>query len=283
MNFEGPEKVLEIWFVPPHEWDDAPSSPTTVPSKDGRNWLLSVPQETWAEMLDLVHCTILSKISNDKADAYLLSESSMFVYEFQVVIKTCGTTTLLACLTRMLEIAASVGLTKVDDVFYNRQNFFFPEKQLEPHQGFKDECRVLDSYFANGGAYVVGKVNENHYNFYNAECRMGRTDPAMLERDSTLEVLMTGLDPEAMAFFYHKPTITTKEIRDKTGISDFFPEAVIDDFLFEPFGYSLNGLLPDGYFTIHITPQPNCSFVSFATSPTLSPSVRCSQRCPTRR
>lgn len=266
ISFEGPEKVLEIWFVPPNEWDENEGRPTSPPSANGRNWLLSVSQPVWAEMLELVHCQILSKISNDKADAYLLSESSMFVYEFQIVIKTCGTTTLLACLSKLLEIAASVGLTKVDDVFYNRQNFFFPEKQLEPHQGFKDECRMLDSYFSNGGAYIVGKVNENHYNFYNAECRMGRTDPAMLERDSTLEVLMTGLDHERMKNFYFEKGVTTKDIRDRTGISDFFPDAVIDDYLFEPFGYSLNGLLAEGYFTIHITPQPNCSFVSFETN-----------------
>jgi S-adenosylmethionine decarboxylase len=267
ISFEGPEKVLEIWFVPPSEWDENQGqSAQNPPSKNGRNYLLSVSKEAWAEMLELVHCQILSQISNDKADAYLLSESSMFVYEFQIVIKTCGTTTLLACLTKLLEIAASVGLTKVDDVFYNRQNFFFPEKQLEPHQGFKSECRMLDSYFANGGAYTVGKVNENHYNFYNAECRMGRTDPAMLERDSTLEVLMTGLDHERMKNFYHAPGVTTKEIRDRTGISGFFPDAIIDDYLFEPFGYSLNGLLAEGYFTIHITPQPNCSFVSFETN-----------------
>ncbi len=210
--------------------------------------------------------TTLSTISNEKADAYLLSESSMFVYEYQVVIKTCGTTTLLNCLDKLLQIAAKVGLRKVDDVFYNRQNFFFPEKQLEPHQGFKAECRILDQYFSNGGAYIVGRVNENHYNFYNAECKMNRSDPAMLERDSTVEILMTGLDPAAMRNFYYQEGVTTKEIRERTGIAEFFPNALIDDFMFEPFGYSLNGLLPDGYFTIHITPQPNCSFVSFETN-----------------
>lgn len=190
----------------------------------------------------------------------------MFVYEYQIVIKTCGTTTLLACLDKLLEIAASVGLKKVDDVFYNRQNFFFPEKQLEPHQSFKSECRILDQYFSNGGAYMVGRLNENHYNFYNAECKMNRQDPAMLERDNTLEVLMSGLDPERMKLFYYKEGVSNEEIRKISGISDFFPNATIDDYMFQPFGYSLNALLPDGYFTIHITPQPNCSFVSFETN-----------------
>jgi len=306
INFEGPEKVLEVWFVPPNEYEEDnaaaaavasdksnaakesetaavesaagnPSSSSSQsssprdssPNPPARRFLRSVPKHVWQEMLDLVHCQILSTISNDKGDAYLLSESSMFVYEYQIVLKTCGTTTLLNCLGRLLEIAASVGLTKVDDVFYNRQNFFFPDKQLGPHKGFDAECRILDQYFKNGGAYIIGRVNENHYNFYNAECKMHRNDPAMLERDNTLEILMTGLDPVAMKQFYFTEGVSTAEVREKSGIADFFPGALIDDFMFEPFGYSLNGLVPDGYFTIHVTPQPNCSFVSFETNVSL--------------
>ena len=36
--------------------------------------------------------------------------------------------------------------------------------------------------------------------------------------------------------------------------------------MFTPCGYSCNGLLDDAYFTIHITPEPECSFVSFETN-----------------
>ena len=227
---------------------------------------MDVDRKDWEDMLDLVHCKILNVIENEKARAYLLSESSMFVYENQLVIKTCGTTTLLNCLSKLLEIAASVGLTKVDNVFYNRQNFFFPDRQLEPHQGFKSECRILDSYFSNGGAYIVGRANENHYNFYNAECRMARDDPLMLEKDTTLEILMTGLSQDRMKFFYYQEGVSNEQIRQESGIADFMPGSIIDYYMFEPYGYSLNGLLGDSYWTIHITPQPNCSFVSFETN-----------------
>lgn len=257
-SFEGPEKVLEVWFVPPSEYEDNSERSTKT--------LLDITQPQWETMLALVNCQILSSIEHGKGRAYLLSESSLFVYEYQMIIKTCGTTTLLNCISKLLELAEGVGLTKVDNVFYNRQNFFFPERQLEPHQGFKAESKVLDSYFANGGAYTVGRVNENHYNFYNAECRMSRNDPAMLERDATLEILMTGLSQDRMKFFYHQNDVSNEEIRIKSGIADFFPQAKIDDYMFEPYGYSLNALMDEGYYTIHITPQPNCSFVSFETN-----------------
>jgi S-adenosylmethionine decarboxylase len=57
-------------------------------------------------MLDLVNCQVLSIIESRNVDAYLLSESSMFVFPHKLVLKTCGTTTLLCGLPRMLELAA---------------------------------------------------------------------------------------------------------------------------------------------------------------------------------
>ena len=36
--------------------------------------------------------------------------------------------------------------------------------------------------------------------------------------------------------------------------------------MFDPCGYSMNGLDGPIHYTIHITPEPECSFVSFATN-----------------
>jgi S-adenosylmethionine decarboxylase len=58
--FEGPEKLLEIWFAP---------SPTHVPNRRG---LRQVPRQIWEEMLDIVKCKVLSVIEGDEIDAYLL-------------------------------------------------------------------------------------------------------------------------------------------------------------------------------------------------------------------
>ncbi|THU95357.1 hypothetical protein K435DRAFT_779034 [Dendrothele bispora CBS 962.96] len=65
--FEGPEKLLEIWFAP---------SAATVPDADcphqGKTGLRKIPVAVWEEMLDIVKCKILSAVEGVHTDAYLL-------------------------------------------------------------------------------------------------------------------------------------------------------------------------------------------------------------------
>ncbi|CBQ70403.1 related to S-adenosylmethionine decarboxylase (spe-2) [Sporisorium reilianum SRZ2] len=103
--FEGPEKLLELWFaeepadVSACRWSDPDARP-------GHFGLRSVPKPVWETMLDIVKCKVLSVIHGPNVDAYLLSESSMFVFPHKLILKTCGTTTLLLGLERLLTIAA---------------------------------------------------------------------------------------------------------------------------------------------------------------------------------
>ena len=46
----------------------------------------------------------------------------------------------------------------------------------------------------------------------------------------------------------------------------------IDDFVFQPVGYSVNGLSEHGYFTLHVTPQKERSYASFETNIALNSS-----------
>ena len=61
-----------------------------------------------------------------------------------------------------------------------------------------------------------------------------------------------------------------KHVTALVGIDQLLPGAIVDDFLFEPCGYSCNGVRGAEYFTIHITPEPHCAFVSFETNAQLS-------------
>jgi S-adenosylmethionine decarboxylase len=228
--FEGPEKLLEVWFAP-----DCGSLPASC-LKDG---LKAVAADTWKDMLDIVNCKVLSVLESDTVDAYLLSESSMFVWPHKLVLKTCGTTTLLSGLPRMLEIAAtqagfphSVAISKQGlssaatpyRIFYSRKNFLFPTQQRGPHRSWRDEVRFLDKLFLGGSAYMIGKMNGDHWYLYITEANTQLTPPHTPDReptetkqlslpenghikscgeeDETLEILMTDLDEQNARQFY---------------------------------------------------------------------------------
>ena len=64
-------------------------------------------------------------------------KDSGFRYPFKVVIKTCGRTTLLRCLRKLLSIACQpergggLGL-RLEWVGYSRKNYAFPDEQPSP-------------------------------------------------------------------------------------------------------------------------------------------------------
>lgn len=76
--FEGPEKLLEIWF-------------STIESIDTHNTsrnLRSIERHVWQDMLRVsVKCSVLSVISNDYMDAYLLRHVK---FDASYSIRTCN-------------------------------------------------------------------------------------------------------------------------------------------------------------------------------------------------
>ncbi|KAK7993469.1 hypothetical protein PG989_006850 [Apiospora arundinis] len=391
--FEGPEKLLEVWFAP---------SADALPHGVKPEGLKAVASDIWVPMLDEVHCKVLSTIKSEHIDAYLLSESSMFVFPHKLILKTCGTTTLLRGLNMLLRIAAVEAgfpfhnVKSLEDehvaatpyrVFYSRKNFLYPEKQPSPHRSWRQEVQFLDETFEHGSAYMVGKMNGDHWYLYitspqtNSPPRTpedGQVPPflptgwkiptglatafqgAPESNDETLEILMTDLDPENAKQFYldrvsavaraempkqvqeaqqvaeeslgdlsasvdtlkttstaashtdetfdvasldsnsdgngtHTPMSEMADINhateghvlgtvvsDACGLSgvypkDKYPDARIDAYMFDPCGFSANGVIPsphnaeDGeksthYFTVHVTPEPQCSYASFETN-----------------
>lgn len=265
--FEGPEKLLEIWFA---------SHPDSIPGESPKKGLRLVDRKTWETMLDLVNCQVLSVINGQSNDAYLLSESSLFIAPHRLILKTCGTTTLLLGLERILEIAREVAhLDHVEQVFYSRKTFMFPERQRGPHRDWHQEVDVLNKYFDNGSAYTVGKMNGDHWLLYMSSKEEAIKPPPDSSPDTTLEILMTQLHPESCKDFYsvdgESGHLAGQKLSDKLGISKLFPDISLDAFLFQPCGYSSNATWTDGdnndrYFTIHVTPEDGISYASFETN-----------------
>jgi len=247
-GFEGPEKRLEIDFK--H-------------NSDSLNGLRALSAEQWQEMLNFAKCTIISHAQNEYFDSYVLSESSLFVYPFKIMVKTCGTTTLLNCIPKLLEFANNLDL-QVEFVMFSRKNYLFPSKQKGPHTIWNDEVKYLDTIF-DGTAYTIGPSSSDHWFLYLAD--YSETTRVIMP-EKTLEIMMHKLDSNVANQFYKK-----EETGDKDkfpGIADFIPDSETDEFNFSPCGYSMNGLKKESYYTIHVTPEAHCSYASFETNISLS-------------
>ena len=266
-TFEGPEKTLEVCFRP---------------GVGAENGLRSLSRDQLDHLCTLAKCSILTKISSNYIDAYVLSESSLFIYKERYIMKTCGTTTLLRCLNALLQYADELGM-ELTWCGYSRKNLQFPEAQLWPHSSFGDEIKYLTHHAKlqerlKGSAHILGPVTGDHWFVYVADHSLipdSVTSPtADIER--TVNMMMFDMNPEVAQVFFRENG-TAKEMTVKSGIASLVPGATIDETAFEPCGYSMNAILHDAYSTIHVTPEAACSYASFETNtslPNYTPMVR---------
>lgn len=254
-HYEGTEKLLEVWF---RQIQDGGSSGSGGSHSD----LRLIPREELKTLLTSVKCEIVSESQDDDQDAYILSESSMFVSKTRFILKTCGTTLLLEALEELFRLAKKFCKFEVEDIFYSRKNFLRPDLQDDRHKAFEKEVEWLDGIFDCGAAYVLGRLNGECWYLYTLD----RTN-VIQQPDQTLEILMTDLDEEVMKHFLDTEGKIASEVTKASGINTILPDAKIDEQLFIPCGYSMNGLLTkNGYVTIHVTPQAEFSYVSFETN-----------------
>lgn len=256
-HFEGAEKRIEIDF---HFNERNPRG------------LREIARAQLDECMTAARCEIVSVRSNDKFDAYVLSESSLFVFPTKLVLKTCGTTHLLAGVPNILKYAAEVGM-EPRRVKFTRSSFDKPDLQPELHASFDDETAFLEKHFGNlsaagGSSYILGsKLKGVQWHVYVSgdACPLQDARPK-----ASLEVCMTHLNrAHCEEHFYRKEEtfVSSAQTTTDSGIRSIFEEFDIDDYVFEPCGYSMNGLHEkgsiDGQFsTIHITPEDGFSYAS---------------------
>ncbi|KAF2313722.1 hypothetical protein GH714_012963 [Hevea brasiliensis] len=215
IGFEGYEKRLELSFSEPSFFADP-----------GGMGLRSLSKSQLDEILKPAECTIVDSLSNDHIDSYVLSESSLFVYPYKVIIKTCGTTKLLLSIPAILKLADTLSLTV---------------------------CSVSI-------AYVMGSPDKTQkWHVYSASVDVG----CKLRSAHTLEMCMTGLDRDRASVFYKTQSSSAAVMTEESGIRKILPQSDICDFDFDPCGYSMNAIEGDAISTIHITPEDGFSYASF--------------------
>lgn len=235
MLFEGSEKKVEVAV------------------SDSLGSLRERPREFWDSIVKASEAQVLSVISSSACDAYLLSESSLFVWDDYFTMITCGQTRLL---NAIVEFSDQVGIENVDSLIFERKNEYFPRHQKSD---FFEDYEQLKSSFG-GKAFRFGHAGDHHLFLYHL-------DKAYKPRpdDNTVEILMYDLQGKAKEVF-GKENLTAEQIREQTGVDKLLDGFQIDDFAFEPRGYSLNALKDDLYFTIHVTPEETGSYVSFESN-----------------
>lgn len=245
-KFEGSEKKLEIILVSP--------LPGLRDNFDGR----------WEKVVKSSNAEILSKISSEKLDAYLLSESSLFVWEDRILMITCGRTSLVQALPAILNI---INHKQAAFVFYEQKNFMFPYEQPS---SFEKDIVTIQSFFP-GKAYILGPVNDNHINVFCSSHEMAGSSSLnyvnFSEDDATIQILMSELDPSVTDIFCGS-FIRKKELAfTKSGLDRVYEKKMlVDHHLFDPCGYSLNAVAGSEYYTTHVTPQAQGSYASFESN-----------------
>lgn len=233
--FEGSEKKCEVIM------------------RDDTVDLRTLGDEFWSGLVRACSATVLSTIRNDFCDAYLLSESSLFVWSDHFLLITCGQTKLVESILYFLD---RVDNAQVAQVLFHRKNELYSEMQ---HSNFADDVARLQEKV--GGVQIEFGDKDSHYTeLYHLERRY---HPSSTDR--TYELLMYSIDTNSSQYF-SQSGLSIDAIRKRLRLSEYLAGWQLDDFVFEPCGYSLNAIQGDRYCTIHLTPQHGYSYVSLETN-----------------
>jgi S-adenosylmethionine decarboxylase len=203
----------------------------------------------WQTVLAKAGASILSKISNDYCDAYVLSESSLFVWQDRILLITCGNTSLI---DTALQIVESVGADHLKWFGYQRKSEFHAHLQTSR---FEDDIRRLQQC-VSGQAYRIGHLDSHHhYLYFNRQ-------PSQHSYSALQMYHIKG----SLADYLRGERQQKSVILTRLCIEPLLAKFIFDDCLFSPYGYSLNGIYQDYYITVHITPQEPSSYVSVETN-----------------
>lgn len=236
MFFEGSEKKAEIII-------DAQKA----------SLLKDYDDEFWGALVAQCEAKVLSKISNETCKAFLLSESSLFVWNDHLLILTCGDTQLVNSVMFFLN---HIDKDLVQQIIYQRKNEYCSHLQASH---VLDDTKQLQT-FNQGKLLRFGELDSHHSYLYHLD-----NDYRGELNDKTYEVLIYNIDPAVSALLTQK-NIDNQQIRKILQLDKMIPDFILDDFVFEPFGYSLNAIFKEHYFTIHLTPQEHNSYVSFESN-----------------
>lgn len=248
MQYEGSEKKAEVRI-----------------DNDCISLLNDLDDTFWHQLVIKSNAKILSKISNQDCVAYLLSESSLFVWDDRFLIITCGETQTINSVEYFIE---KIGKDKIIDISYQRKNEYFSHAQ--PSSFIEDSKRL--SKTIKGKAYRFGDLDGHHHFIFQQFHKLNALEACSATKNQcetakeqkhseSYEYMAYHIDSDALDIL-SAPSIKKENIRALLRTEKLLTGFIIDDFIFEPTGYSLNAIKGNKYLTIHVTPQIDSSYVS---------------------
>ncbi|MGL5666615.1 MAG: adenosylmethionine decarboxylase, partial [Shewanella sp.] len=219
MFFEGAEKKLEIRLTP------------KMASLRQREYGF------WSTLVACANAEILSTISNPACDAYLLSESSLFVWDDKILLLTCGNSTLVDAACHFIN---ALGVEHIAALCYQRKNEYQAQRQST---NFADDIAKLRTLIP-GKAFRVGHLDSHHHYLF---CTDKQT---VSSTETCLELMMYHIRGE-LADYLKQPTQTELGIYQRLGFQQLLPDFQCDMHCFQPAGFSLNAIRGTDYVTLH--------------------------------
>jgi len=243
----------------------------------------AIKEKVWRNVVEAVDAEVLSVMRSDKVDAYLLSESSLFVFKDKILLKTCGTTRIFNSVKVIVaHVSEEIPGIKLTRVIYSRPTYRFPDHQLKGYgQGFEKEVALLRAVTMKATARswdstvrTTGEGITFHSSILLPSEKKEKT--ILFERcdkskennqeNICMDLAMFNLDQSKLKhFFGHQVNVLENScVRGFLPLDS--PRLQIDDYSFQPCGYSLNALDGGYYWCIHITPELEYSYLSFETN-----------------
>merc|ERR1719233_1484165 len=242
----------------------------------------AIKGEVWNKVVKAVDAEVLSVMRGDHVDAYLLSESSLFVFKDRIFMKTCGTTRIFnaveVIVSHLLEEMPGINLTRVA---YSRPTYRFPNRQLRGYgKGFEEEVELLKSVTMKATARswesAIHTTGEGIMFHSSSLFLSGITAKPMLlegragnneckKENISMDLAMFNLDQSKMEDFFGQ-AIVLENLFERGFLPMDSPGLQIDEYHFDPCGYSFNAIDGDYYWSIHVTPEAQYSYISFETN-----------------
>ncbi len=233
MSFKNVEKKIEITF------------------KQGAKSLKILPRSFWETLASKAKVRILSSVNSPLCDSYILSESSLFVFPQKLILMTSGQSSLVPVVEFIL---SNFKLDEID-------SFFYEVRGCSYESTFLKEVLSLSRYIP-GTLINLGESTSHQVSLF----YMDRPATLLKNSEATFEVLIHKLDSKFQEVFSLDKASVRKVISENQGFKGFFDSFDVQDFSFQPFGYSLNAMKGDKYFTLHVSPRERASLACLETN-----------------